>query len=158
MPRWRRRFLLDALRDLREVARIAEVFVDAREPNVGDVVERLEANHHRLADAASLHLIAQRFHLPLDAADQPVDARRIDVTLAAGVADRTSKLVAVERFPLPVLLDDGEVTKLDTLECREAGPAGLALAPAPDRRSILARAAVLHLAVFMGAKGATHQL
>ena len=82
----------------------------------------------------------------------------IDIALAAGVADGTLKLGAVERLALAVLLDDREVAKLDPLEGGETRAAGFALAPAPDRRSVLGRAAVLHLAVFMGAEGATHQL
>ena len=44
------RFLLDPLGDLGEIAGLAEVLVDAGEADVGDVVERLQAVHHRLAD------------------------------------------------------------------------------------------------------------
>ncbi len=78
--------------------------------------------------------------------------------LRQAMADRALELVAVERLALAVLLDDGEVAQLDALEGRETRAAGLALAPAPDRRAVLGRAAVLHLAVFMGAERAAHQL
>ena len=46
----RDRFLLDPLGDFGEVAGLAEVLVDAGEADVGDMVEGLEAGHHRLAD------------------------------------------------------------------------------------------------------------
>ena len=146
------------LGNLGEVAWVAEVFVDAREANVGDVVEGLEANHHRFANAPGFHLVAERFHLPLNAADQAIDPGRVDVTLAASMADRAGEFVAVERFALAVFLDDGEVAQLHALERREASAAGLALAPAPDRRPVLGRATVLYLAVFMGTERAAHQL
>ena len=72
------------------------------------------------------------------------------------MADCTRQLGAVERLALSVLLDDGEVAKLDAFEGREARAAGFALAAATDRGAVLAGPAVLHLAVFMGAEGAAH--
>jgi hypothetical protein len=45
---------------------LAEVFVNAGEADVGDVVEGLEAVHHRFTDLACLDLVAARFELALD--------------------------------------------------------------------------------------------
>ena len=78
--------------------------------------------------------------------------------LRHAMADRALELGAVERLALAVLLDHGEVAQLDPLEGREARPAALALPPPADRRAVLRRAAVLNLAVFVGAERAAHQL
>src|SRR6185312_14313270 len=151
-----RSFFFDAFGDLGEVPRFGEILVDARETNVGDVVERLEAIHHRFADLGALHLIALGFQPTLDAGDHAVDLVRGDIALARSVADRAGELVAVERLSLTVLLDDRQVAKLDAFKGGEAGAAGLTLPASSDRRPILARAAVLYLAVFMGAERAAH--
>src|SRR3954469_25380514 len=45
----------DRAGDLGEVARLAEVFVDGGEADVGDVVDGLEAVHYCLADLAGGH-------------------------------------------------------------------------------------------------------
>src|SRR5690242_692542 len=105
------------------------------------MVERLEAGHHRLADPRRFHFVAERFHLALHAADQPVDLARIDVALAAGMADCAGKLVAVEWLALSILLDDGEVAQLDPLEGGEARAARFALAAPADRGAVFRRAA-----------------
>src|SRR5438874_1890554 len=137
----RSRFLFDPLRDLGEVAGVAEVLIDARKADVGDVVERFQAGHHRLADSRRRDLVAECFHLPLHAADEAVDSGRVDVAFASRMADRASELVAVERLALGVLFDDGQVAQLHSLEGSKARATGLALAAAADRRAILARPA-----------------
>src|SRR5688572_28162514 len=68
------------------------------------------------------------------------------------MTDGALQFGAVEGLALAVLLDDGEVAQLHALEGGEARPAALALAPPANRRPILGRAAVLHLAVFMRAE------
>src|SRR5512133_3703385 len=110
------RFLLHPFGDLREIARVAEVLVDAGEANVGDVIERTEAGHDRLADSGRRNLVPLGFKPALDAADQPIDLVRIDIALAGRVADRTGKLVAVKRLTLAIFLDHGEIAQLDSLE------------------------------------------
>src|SRR5690348_7362900 len=158
VPRRRRRFFLHSLGDLRKVTGVAEILVDAGEANVGDVVERFEARHYRFADPRRTDLVAKRLHLPLHAANQPVDARGVDLALPAGVSDRTGELVAVERLSLAVLLDDGQIAQLHALERRKARSACLALAAPADRCAILARPAVLNLAVFVRAEQTAHPL
>src|SRR4051812_14640909 len=90
--------IADRAGDLREVARLAEVFVDRREADVGDGVERIEAVHPRLADLARLHFVAAGFELTLDRGNEPVDPLGRDIPLAAGDGDRPGELVAVERL------------------------------------------------------------
>lgn len=154
----RRRFFLYALGNFGKIAGIAEVFIDARKPNVGDMVQRLETCHNRLADTRRSHFVAERFHLPLNAAYQSVDAGSVDVALAASMADGAGKLVAVEWFAFSILLDDREIAQLDPLEGRESSAASLALPPTADRSAIFAWPAVLNLAVFMRAERAAHPL
>ena len=52
--------------------------------------------------------------------------------------------------------DNGRRDVLDPLERGEARAAAVALAPPPDRGVVLGRAAVLYLAVVMGAERAAH--
>ena len=110
----------------------------------------------RTTTVRDFDLVAERFHLTLNAADQSVDLGRVDIALAGRMTDRALQLGPVERLALAVLLDDREVAQLDPLEGREAGPARLALTAAANGGAILARPAVFYLAVFMGAKGAAH--
>src|SRR3954451_6862880 len=152
----RSRFLFHAFGDFGKVAGVAEVLVDACEADVGDVVEGLEAGHDGFADARRRDLVALGFHLPLDAADEPVDLGRVDFALAGGMADRALELGAVEGLALAVLLHDGQVAQLDPLESREARAARFALPAAADGGTILARPAVLNLTVFVGAERAAH--
>ena len=124
--------------NFREIAGLAEVLVDGCEADVGDMIERPEAVHHRLADFVRLDLVAAGFELALDRADQPVDALGRDVALAAGDGDRALELAAVERLALAILFDHGELAQLDPLERGEARAAGLALAAAADRGAVFA--------------------
>src|SRR5207253_790881 len=55
--------IADRAGDLGEVARLAEVFVNRGEADVGDVVDGLEAVHYRLADLAGGHFIAAGLEL-----------------------------------------------------------------------------------------------
>src|SRR4051794_2840963 len=132
MARRGRRFLLHPLGDLREIAGITEVLVDAGKTNVRDMVKRLQANHHGLADASRSHLVPERLHLPLHAAYETVDPGGFNVSLAAGVPDRAGELVTVKRLALAVLLDNRKVAQLDALEGCKARSARFALAAAAD--------------------------
>jgi len=122
------------------------------------MVERLQARHYRFSDAGRFHFVAKRFHLPLDAAHKSINSGGVDFALAAGMADRPRELVTVERLALAVFLDYRQVAELDTLEGCESGTARFALSPPANSRSVFGGAAILNLAVFMGAKGTTHQL
>src|SRR4030095_15127274 len=74
------------------------------------------------------------------------------------MADCPLQLGPVERLTFAVLLDHGEVADVDALEGCKASPAAFALPPTPDRRAVLGRAAVLHLAVFMSTKRTAQRL
>ena len=126
-PPGHRRLVAHRFGDLGEIARLAEVLIDRGEADVGDMVERFQAMHHRLADGVGGDFVAARFQLALDAAHQPVDLGGVDVALAAGVGDRPLELGAVERLALAVLLEHGEVAQLDPLEGGEARAAAFAL-------------------------------
>src|SRR5260370_3854331 len=158
MPGRRGRLLFDPLGDLSEVTGVAEVLVDAGKTDVGNVVERFQAGHYRLANSCSRDFVAEGFHLPLDAADKPIDLRRVDIPFARRMADGARKFVAIERFALAVFLEDGQVTQLHPLERGEARATGLALAAAADSRTIPARAAFLNLAGFVRPEPASHVL
>src|SRR4051812_11049546 len=150
--------IADRAGNFREIARLAEVLVDAGEANVGDVIERLEAIHHGLADLACIDLIPAGFELALDRGDEPVEALGRNIALAAGDREGPGQLLAVERLALAVLLDHRQVAQLDALKGRETRAAGFALAPPANRCAILARPAVFHLAVFVRAEWAAHPL
>src|SRR5215213_7752208 len=122
------------------------------------MVERLEPRHHRFADAGAGDFVALRFQAALNSGDQLVDLVGGDVALAGRMADRAGKLVAVERLALAVLLDDGEVAQLHPFERGETLAAGVALPAPTDRGSVLARPAVLNLAVLVRAERAAHLL
>jgi hypothetical protein len=142
--------------DLGEIARLAEVLVDAGEADVGDMIERFQPVHHRLSDLGRRHLVPARFQLSLDRGDQPLSSIRSDVALATGDRNRPFELAAVERLALTVLFDDGKVAQLDSLEGRKAGSASLALAPPADRRAVFRGPAILHLARFVRAERTAH--
>ena len=69
---------------------------------------------------------------------------------------RAHQLVAVERHPAAVALDDGEFAQLHPLEGGEAEIAGDADPPPPDHGGILGRTRVLHLRIETVAAWATH--
>src|SRR6187551_3536774 len=148
--------IADRAGDLCKIARLAEVLVDAREANVGDMVDGLEAVHDRFPDLARRDLIPSSFQLSLDRRDQAVDALRGNVAFAAGNGDGSLELAAVERLALAILLHHRQVAQLHPFERCEARSAVLALAPATDRRAVFRRAAVLHLTGFVRAEGAAH--
>src|SRR4051812_9117288 len=108
----RRGFFFHSLGDLCEVAWIAKVFVDAREADVGDMVERLETRHHRLADRSRRDFVAAGFELALNPAYKLLDLGQRDLPLAGRVTNCTLQLCAVERLALAVLLDDRQVAEL----------------------------------------------
>src|SRR6202049_1587618 len=71
--------------------------------------------------------------------------------------DRALELLAVERLAPPGFLDHGELAQLHAFEGREAAAAGRTQPPAPDRRVVIGRPAVLHLGIVMSAERATHE-
>src|SRR5207237_10771392 len=81
-----------------------------------------------------------------------------NVAFSRRMADRPGQLVAVEGLALAVLLDDREIAQLHPFERGEARAARLALPSPADRGTVLARPAVLNLAVFVRAVRAAPSL
>ena len=59
-------FFAHCLDDFREVARLAEVLINACETDVGDMVDGLEGVHHGFADLARFHFISASLELALN--------------------------------------------------------------------------------------------
>src|SRR3546814_796233 len=147
--------LLHRRGEILEVPRIGEVLVHAGEADIGDAVQAFQPFHHHLSDRPRRNLsVARRLQLPLDARNQLLQPAGIDWPLPARDPDGARQLVAVEGFLAPLALHHPYVAKLYPLEGGEARAAGFALPTTTDGGAILRRTAVLHLAVFMGAKGA----
>src|SRR5439155_6775974 len=98
--------LADRSCNFRKIAGFAEVLIDAGEADVGDVIDRLETVHHRLADLCRRDFVAAGLQLALDRVDQAADPLRADVALPACNSDRAGKFVADEWLALAKLLDD----------------------------------------------------
>src|SRR6185312_12417673 len=101
-------------------------------------------------------VLAQALQPAHDAGDHAVHALRLDGAFAECMRDRALQLLALERFAPAALLHHDELAQLHALEGGEAPAAGRAMAAAANGRVVLAWPAILHLAVFMSAKGATH--
>ncbi|VXC82558.1 hypothetical protein SPHINGOAX6_50281 [Sphingomonas sp. AX6] len=142
-----------------EIACFGEILIDAREADIGDRVQPLQRLHHHLADTVGGDFaFALCFQLTLDAGHQLVDPCLVDRALSAGDRHRAEQFFALERFAAVFGFQDGQFAQLNALERGEARAACFALAAAADGRAVFCGAAVLYLAVFMGAEGAAHIL
>src|SRR5262249_18106676 len=140
-----------------EVLGLAEVLVDRGEPDIGDLIQARQRLHDELADHRGRDLVlAEALEAADDPGDRAIDALALHRPLAQRLVHRTLQLSAPERPAPPVLLDHPQLAQLDALEGREPPAALRAMAPPPDRRVVLARAAVLHLGVVVSAKRAAH--
>src|SRR5262249_26158645 len=141
------------------ILRLAEIAIDRREADIGDVVELAQMLHHHLADGLRRDVaFAEVFQLAHDLGHELLDAIRIDIPFAKRDLDRAHQLVAVERHAASVALDHHELTQLHALECRETEIAGQADAPAPDRGRVFRRPRVLHLRIEAAATRTAHGL
>src|SRR5579863_9868358 len=113
--------------------------------------------HHDLADRLGRDLrLATAFEFAHDGGHHLLHPLRFHRALAQRDLQRAHQLVAVERHPAAVALDDGQFAKLHALEGGETEVAGDAYAPAPDHGGILRRTGVLHLRIETVAAWATH--
>jgi hypothetical protein len=114
--------------------------------------------HHGFADGlGGDFVLAEIFEVAHDLGHGLLDPFRVDIALAQRDHHRTRELVAVERHPPSVALDDREFAQLHPLERGEPEPAGETQPPAPDRRGILGRPGILDLGVEAGAAWAAHR-
>src|SRR5690625_2958189 len=146
------------LRDeILEVICRLKVLVDACEAHIGDGIDPGQRIHHDLADLRGDDIRLARALQPAhDPRNHLLHAVRLDRAFLQGNPDRARELVAVEGLAPSGLLDDNQVTELDTLECREAPFTGRAGASPPDRGMILGRSRILHLRVGISTKRAAH--
>src|SRR5262249_54376772 len=116
---------------------VLEALVDAREPDVRDLVELAELRHRELADARRRHLgHAFRPELGLDLVGGRFGGAVRHGPPGQRLAESRGELVAIELLASAIALDDDEARRLDALVGGEAGTACRALAPSPDRGGV----------------------
>src|SRR6185312_1564 len=96
-----------------EILGLAKIAIDRGEADIGDVVELAQMLHHDLADRFRRDFrLAAAFEFPHDGRDHLLDPLRIDRTLTKADLQGTYQLVAIERHPAAVALDDGQFAQL----------------------------------------------
>src|SRR5947207_2954506 len=99
----------------------AAISVDRGETDIGDLIKCRQRFHDQFADVLARNLgVARTFELTHQGIDDALDAFGLDRPLAQRDVDRAGQLVAIERFALPVLLDDCQLAQLHPLKRREA--------------------------------------
>src|SRR5690606_35859886 len=109
----------------------------------GDVIELAQLGHHEFAHPARrqfafgghAQLVDHRAHRGLGLFFR-------HRALVQRAVEALAQLARIERVAASVRLDDPRQLEFDRLERAETLPAGLALAPAADRRAVLADARV----------------
>src|SRR5262245_6363444 len=140
-----------------EVLGLAEVAIDRGKADVGDLVQRGERVHHRLADMSRRDLgLARAFQAPNDAVDHALQPVLVDWPLAQRDLHRTQQLLAIERLALAVALHNDQLAQLDTFEGGEARAAVGALPPPADGGVIVRRSGVFDLGILVSAKRTAH--
>src|SRR6202043_178990 len=128
-----------------KVFRLAKIAIDRGEADIGDVVELAQMLHHDLADRLRRNLrLPAALKLTHDGGNHLLDPLRIYRALAQGYLQRAHQLVAIERHPAAVALDDRELAQLHPLEGGETEIAGDAHPPPADHGRIFGRTRVLH--------------
>src|SRR5690606_35386539 len=122
------------------------------------VVELAQLGDHELADPPRRQLaLGGHAQLVHHRADRGLDLIFRHRPLVQRPVHAHAQLARIERLAPPVALDDHRQLEFDRLERAEPLPAGLALAPAPDRRPVFRRARVDDLGVLVLTEGAVHQ-
>jgi hypothetical protein len=141
-----------------EVVGGLEVLVDAGEADIGDGVDPGQGLHHDSADLVGWDVgFTETFKSSHNTGDHLVDPLALDRALLKCNANGTFKFVAIEGLAFPVLLDDDQISQLDTLVSRETTSAGGAESSAADGDVVLGGAAVLDLGVDVSAEGTAHE-
>src|SRR5262249_37851627 len=141
----------------RELADVAELPVDRREPDVGHLIDPPQLLHDARADLGGLHLaIGAVLQLRLDAIGDAFELLHADGPLLARADESADQLLPLKRLRTPVLLDHAILDLLDVLAARVALAAAEALAPPPDAVAFLALARVDDLVAEVTAEGAFH--
>src|SRR2546421_153349 len=134
-----------------EILRLPEIAVDRGEADIGNLIKCRQRFHDQFADVLARNLgVARTFELAHQGVDDAFHPLGFDWPLAQRDIDRARQLVALERLPLSVLLDDRQLAQLHPLKGREARGAIRAEAAATDRAAILSRARIPDLGVVGG--------
>src|SRR6266513_347957 len=142
-----------------EILRLPEIAVDRGEADIGNLIKCRQRFHDQFADVLARNLgVARTFELAHQGVDDSFHPLGFDRPLAQRDIDRARQLVALERLPLSVLLDDRQLAQLHPLKGREARGAIRAEAAATDRAAILSRARILDLGVVGAAERTAHFL
>src|SRR3954447_16249091 len=141
-----------------EVLEVVEALVDAREPDVCDVVELAQLLHREGADQRRRDLgRALRPKLRLDLVGRPLGGIVGDRSAGQRLAQARGELLAVELLPSAIALDDDEPGGLDPFVGREPRRTGRALPAAADRRGIVEVARVDDPGLAGSAMGTAHR-
>src|SRR4051794_23136673 len=137
---------------------IVEALVDAREPDVGDVVELAQLRHRQGADVRRRDLRgALGTQLGLDLVGRALGGIVRNRSARQRLAEAGGELFAVELLASAVTLDDDQPGRLDPLVGREAGRARHALAATADCRGIVEVAGVDDPGLAGSAMGTAHR-
>jgi hypothetical protein len=141
-----------------EVGRGLEALVDGGEPQVRDRVEDLESLQDAQAQPLALDLSAAGPGFLLDLGGEGLDCFRSDGAAGDGPFDSSDQLGSLEGLTLARAFDDHEWELDDTLLGREPAPAGQALAPTTDGRTVVAGSGIDDLVVVGEAERAAHPI
>src|SRR3954452_7757517 len=148
---------LDAAHLGLELGEVGELPVDGGEEDARDWIEVRESAQRKLADVLRLDLrSSRRANLRGDGVGEVLELRLGDRPLVGRARETAQQLLAIERLPRAVALDDGDRRRLGALVRREAHAAVLALAPAADRVARLGEPGVDHAGRGGLAGGAPH--
>jgi len=136
---------------------VAELPIDRGEPDVGDLIQGLQAFHDELADLGGLHFFFGALLEPaFDLLDDLLEPGNGDRPLFDGLEEPAEELLAVEELARAVLLNDHVRDLFDLLVRRKPAGTTEAFPAAADRKPFLALARVDDLALRVGAKRTFH--
>jgi hypothetical protein len=146
------------LQNLGEIAGILEFAIDAGKSHEGDLIQLAEVLHHQVAEDAAFDLaVVVRENLVLDGGNDRFDLVVAYWAFPAGPFEAAANLLAVERHPRAVFLDDFDRQVFDILVGRIAAFAAQAFAAATDGIAFLACPRVDDAVVVGMTKRAAHR-
>ena len=135
---------------MHELRYVPELFVNARESHVSDLVDLPKPLHHRIADRARGDFVfVLGFHYIDDILDQHRELFDIDRAFVTGGPNGAGKFFSVELFSAAITFDDREAFAHEELRGGKPVSALEAFSSPADRRALFADAGVDHL-VFDG--------
>lgn len=136
---------------------VTELFVDAGEAHVGDLIDTGETAHHGITDSAGGNLgVKLGFENIDDVFHQHRDLFVVDGAFVTGGFDGARKFLAVKIFATAITFDDGEAFANERLGSAEAVAAFQTFTTTANRISFPANAGVGHFVLNRGAFWAAH--